>query len=102
MDWRIRLLGRTGGVRILRLVIPPSGTATREDRFGGFDVPITVFVPEEAVEYLSGFVETIAGKGFGDLMDGLIQLQQYPFIIAAEQFGGDFALHFTALHLAEA
>ena len=38
----------------------------------------------------------------GDLADGLVELQQNPFVVAGQQRGIDLALHLAALHLAEA
>src|ERR1035441_7911141 len=77
-------------------------SAAGEGGFAGLDIPIAILAPEEAVERLRRLIEAILGEGSRNVADGLVELEQDPFIIAGQEGWINFALHLAPLHLAEA
>src|ERR1019366_5104007 len=77
-------------------------SATGESGFAGFDIPIAILAPEEAVERLRRLIEAILGEGSGNVAYGLVELEQDPLVVAGQERPVDLALHLAPLHLAEA
>ena len=73
-----------------------------EHRLARFDIPITVFVPEEAIECLSSLIEFVFFESCRDFPNRSVQFEEDPFIIRGEQLRIDLRLHFSSLHLPEA
>src|SRR5204863_871011 len=65
------------------------------------EIPVAVFAPEETIERLRRFVEAVLGERGGNFANGLVQLEQNPFIIGGQKQAFYFSLHLAALHLAE-
>src|ERR1017187_981154 len=79
-----------------------SVATSRKNRLAGLDVPVAILAPEEAVERLRRFVEPVALERCSDVTDGLVELEQDPFVVARQESPVDLALHLAPLHLAEA
>ena len=69
----------------------------RQRGFGCLDIPVAIFAPKEAVKRLRHFAELVFGERGVDFADGLVELEQNPFVIAGEQRGIDFAFNFGSV-----
>src|SRR2546426_4206985 len=54
-----------------------------------------------SIKCLSDFVEFVFGEGGVDFANGLVELEQNPFVIAGEEVRIDFALHRSEEHTSE-
>ena len=59
--------------------------ALKQNCFAGLDVPIAIFAPEKAIERLGRFVEAVLSERRGDLANGLIELEQNPFVVGCQE-----------------
>src|SRR5258706_10808721 len=75
---------------------------SKEDRFGSLEIPVAIFAPEETIKGLRGLTELVGGERIVHFLDGCVELEQNPFVVADQTTRVDFALDFAALHLTKA
>src|ERR1039458_2959335 len=70
------------------------GVPGSQHRFARLDIPVAILAPEKAIQRRGGIAEFVFGDRIGNFPNGLVELQQNPFVIRRQELSVDLALHF--------